>query len=588
VFLLVLFQSNLPLSLPVVLESNPVLEAFGNARTIRNDNSSRFGKFVELQFKHTGSLIGACIETYLLEKVRLIHQGPGERNFHVFYEMLAAATPEERQQFYLGHYTARDFRMTCASQTFDRRDGANDSQLFDQLVLGRYLLQELCCVRLPLGVETDSSIVKRFVAAMRTLGFDPDMQMDIFGVTTAFLHASNLEFVAISDDSSKVDDSNPHLEPVLKLLGLEKNAFQSALCEFDIEAGSMSYTRHVNKALAKKGLKALIKATYGAMFSFIAQKINKRIDCKSTGSLMHGTNKAASIYVLDIFGFESFPKNSFEQLCINYCNEALQQQFNLFIFKTEQEEYKREGITWEFIEFPDNRDVLDLIDHKRIGILSILTDQCLTPRGTDNLFADTMYKTCGEYNRFTADDLQRGNKQFTILHYAGSVTYDTEGFVEKNKDEIPRGASQLLQSSKKEFVRLLGKIAADPFAPSSSLSSSGRAKKRPTVAHQFKKQLEELRRRIELTMPHYIRCLKPNESLQPNEFDKGMVASQLRNAGVLEAIRVSRAGYSQRFEYSVFLERYGIIAKNSADSVDALANAIAKMIWSNGNTKAAM
>jgi myosin-5 len=423
---------------------------------------------------------------------------------------------------------------------------------------------------------------------MRTLGFDTDMQMDIFGVTTAFLHASNLEFVAITDDSSKVDDSNPHLEPVLKLLGLAKDTFQSALCEFEIEARNMSYTRQVNKELAKKGLEALIKAAYGAMFSFIVQSINKKIDCKSTGSLMHGTNKAASIYVLDIFGFESFPKNSFEQLCINYCNEALQQQFNLFVFKSEQEEYIREGITWEFIEFPDNQDVLDLIDQKRSGILSVLTDQCLAPRGNDNLFADTVYKTCGELNRFTANDLQRGHKQFTILHYAGHVTYDTEGFVEKNKDEIPRGASRLLQSSKKEFVQLLGTIVADPIAASDSLTSSGRAKKRPTVASQIKTQLDELRGRIDLTIPHYIRCLKPNQSLQPNEFDKGVIANQLRNAGVLEAIRVSRVGYSQRFEHTVFLERYRMIAVNSADSVDALANAIAKMIWSNENPKAAM
>lgn len=550
---------------------------------MRNDNSSRFGKFVELQFKHTGSLIGASIETYLLEKVRLIHQGPGERNFHVFYEMLAAATPQERAQFFLGNYTARDFRMTCASQTFDRRDGANDSQLFDQLVLGMCWKNSIVSIT---HLATDKLFVCYVHSAMRTLGFDPNMQMEIFGVATAFLHASNLDFVAVTDDSSKVDNSNPHLDPVLKLLGLEKEAFQSALCEFDIEAGKMSYTRHVNKELAEKGLEALIKGTYGAMFSYIVQSINKKIDCKSKGSFMYGTKPAASIYVLDIFGFESFPKNSFEQLCINYCNEALQQQFNRFVFKTEQEEYRREEITWEFIEFPDNQDVLDLIDQKLVGILSILTDQCRAPRGTDSSFAEAMYKTCGNLNRFQANDLQRGHRQFSILHYAGPVTYETEGFVEKNKDEIPRGASQLLQSSKKEFVRLLGKMTAGPIDPSDSFTSSLRSKKRPTVASQFKAQLVELRGRIDLTIPHYIRCLMPNQSLQPNEFDKGIIADQLRNAGVLEAIRVSRVGYSQRFAHEVFLQRYRVIAVGHADSVAGLANAIAKMIWSKDNPMA--
>ena len=200
----------------IVLESNPILEAFGNARTIRNDNSSRFGKFIELQFKHTGSLIGASIETYLLEKVRLIHQASGERNFHVFYEMLAAATLQERKQLFLEEYTAQDFKMTNQSGTYTRRDGANDAQLFDKLVL-----------------------------AMRTLGFDADAQMDIFTIVTAVLHASNLDFVAVTDDSSKVNEKNVHLLPFLQLLGIDKDSFEQAICEFDIEVGNKSYTRQV-------------------------------------------------------------------------------------------------------------------------------------------------------------------------------------------------------------------------------------------------------------------------------------------------------------------------------------------------------
>ena len=420
-------------------------------------------------------------------------------------------------------------------------------------------------------------------AAMRTLGFDPDAQMEIFGVTVAFLHASNLTFLALTDDSSKVDDSNPHLDPFLHLLGIDKDAFQSALCEFDIEAGNKSYTRQVNKELAEKGLEAFIKATYGTMFSYIVQSINKKVDYRQQTNKVHGQKTAAFIGVLDIFGFESFPRNSFEQLCINYCNEALQQQFNLFVFKTEQEEYRHEGIKWEFIEFPDNQDVIELIDQKRIGIISILTDQCRAPRGTDSSFRDAVYKECGKHNRFEASALQRGHKQFSILHYAGPVKYDTEGFVEKNKDEIPRGATKLLLSSTKEFVQLLGKITETNASPSVPLRASARANKRPTIGSQFKIQLDELRGRIDLTVPHYIRCLKPNQLLKPNEFDKGLVAEQLRNAGVLEAIRVSRAGFSQRFEHNLFLKRYRVISLDNDDSVEALANAAAEMIWAEEN-----
>jgi myosin-5 len=307
----------------VVLESNPILEAFGNARTVRNDNSSRFGKFIELQFKQSGSLIGANIDTYLLEKVRLVHQAEGERNFHIFYQMIAAATEEERKTFLLDEYTIKDFNLTNKSGTYDRRDGADDGELFDELVF-----------------------------AMGTMGFDPQIQEELFSCIAAFMHASNLTFTAPTEESSKVDESNPHLQAVLKLLGIEQDAFNAAMTEFEIDVGNQSYTRQLTVEGAEKTLEAFIKGVYGALFSFIVSTINKRIDYKPQKALSPVLSKllgkAASISVLDIFGFESFRSNSFEQLCINYCNEALQQQFNLFIFKSEQEEYKKEG---EYIRF---------------------------------------------------------------------------------------------------------------------------------------------------------------------------------------------------------------------------------------------
>ena len=349
----------------------------------------------------------------------------------------------------------------------------------------------------------------------------------------------------------------------------------------------------MDKEHAETGLEALVKATYGSMFSFIVQTINKKIEYKAKPQ--HRNNKAAFIGVLDIFGFESFRKNSFEQLCINYCNEALQQQFNMFIFKAEQEEYKKEEIEWDFIEFPDNQDVIELIDRKGEGMIPLLTDQCVGTRGSDKKFADAMYQKCGKHRRFEASALMRGRQQFIIHHYAGPVQYEVEGFVEKNKDDIPRGAAQLLENSTNEFVQLLGQISGSP-SPSSPRkgAASGRSPRgrRPTVGGQFASQLAQLRKRIENTAPHYIRCLKPNEHLQPNSFDHGMIADQLRYAGVLEAIRVSRVGYSQRYSHQDFVKRYRFIAteavKASRNPTSTLAKIIAKMILEAENPNAAL
>lgn len=421
---------------------------------------------------------------------------------------------------------------------------------------------------------------------MGTLGIEPKTQEDIFRCTMAFLHASNLTFTVVDDDSCTIDESNPHLEPVLTLLGLEKDDFENALCQFEIEAGSTSYTRTVNNEGAQKGLEALIKSTYGCMFNFIVQSINKKIDYKM-GKGVRGVSKAAFIGVLDIFGFESFDVNSFEQMCINYCNEALQQQFNLYIFKNEQEEYKKEGIAWKNIEFPDNQEVIELIDKRGEGIIPLLADQCKTSRGSDKSFAESLYKRCEKHPRFEAPALIKGKKQFIIKHYAGPVVYQYEGFVEKNKDEIPRGASTLLEGSSITFVQLLGQIGSVP-----ANSSTGRAAKRPTAGGQFTRQLTELRKRIDLTSPHYVRCLKPNQSLQPNEFNQAMIADQLRYAGVLEAIRVSRVGYSQRYTHATFESRYRFIALDemakSSDKLETLIEVIATKIFASENPNAAL
>ena len=520
-----------------VLQSNPVLESFGNARTVRNDNSSRFGKFIEIKFNSAGTLIGASIETYLLEKVRLISQSEGERNYHVFYEMLMGMNEEELDQFLLSDYTAEDFRMTNSSGTYDRRDGVQDVDTYVELR-----------------------------DALEVMGFTPEQQNDLFSIAAATLHLSNLTINPTKGgEECEIDSDNSHLEPVLQLLGVTKENLNQAICYFKIEARGQSYTRAVQKDKAEKGVEALIKATYSALFDYIVKSINSSITVKKTatskpGAVGRGSSSSdrgnAVIGVLDIFGFESFKINSFEQLCINYCNEALQQQFNLFVLQNEQDEYEREGIKWSFISFPDNQDALDLIWKKGFGILNILDDQCRAPGTTDKTFANDIYQKLTGKPRFEANFRQVGARQFGVFHYAGLVEYDTDGFVEKNKDELPREATDLLLSSSSEFVKQLAGIISSSAAPEPPKGARAGPKKSVTVGGHFSKQLAELRGKIDLTSPHYVRCLKPNGALVPDHFDPLMIVQQLRCAGVVEAVRVSRVGYPQRYNHAQFVTRY--------------------------------
>ncbi len=548
-----------------VLQSNPILESFGNARTIRNDNSSRFGKFIEIRFDPTGTLVGASIETYLLEKVRLISQAEGERNYHVFYEMLSGMTEDELDQFLLGDYAAEDFKITSCSGTFDRRDGVLDTDTYEDLV-----------------------------DALEVMGFTKEQQDDVFSIASAVLHLSNLGINPIKGgEECEIDAENEHLEPILKLLGVTKENLNQALCYFKIEARGQSYTRAVQKDKAEKGLEALMKATYSAIFDYVVKRINASITVKKKGSRSEtgggrrskgGNSGSAFIGVLDIFGFESFKVNSFEQLCINYCNEALQQQFNLFVLKNEQDEYEQEGIKWSFISFPDNQDALDLIWKKGYGILNILDDQCRAPGTTDKTFANDLYQKLSGKPRFEANFRQVGARQFGVFHYAGLVEYETDGFVEKNRDELPKEASDLLLSSSIDFVKELASIIKSTSAQDKP--TSGRAKKNATVGGHFAKQLQELRAKIDLTSPHYVRCLKPNAQLVPDNFDPQMIVEQLRCAGVVEAVRVSRVGYPQRYSHSQFISRYRTLgmremkkaakAKTKVKPIAVLVDAIAK------------
>ncbi|KAL7539865.1 hypothetical protein ACHAXR_012440 [Thalassiosira sp. AJA248-18] len=583
-----------------VLESNPIMESFGNARTIRNDNSSRFGKYIEMKFVSSSSsssnnkngksssttttmstknstisslwannnttLVGASIETYLLEKVRLVHQSPGERNYHIFYELFSMKYNQDDddeeevdsleavvEKIGLLDYDMQDFRLINTSNTYDRRDGVSDATTFREM--------------------------KR---AMSIMGFTPNEINAVFEVTSALLHASNLSFERIGEVECALVMDNPHLEYVVNLLGITKEGLNQALCYYEItiggggkgRKGGETHQRVLSLEQVEKGVEALIKATYGAMFNYLVKRINESVagEKKEGGGgggkvsrTRRDSEKGASIGILDIFGFESFQVNSFEQLCINYCNESLQQQFNGFVLRNEQEEYDREGIPWSFIEFPDNQAVLDLIDLKGSGILNILHDQCRTPGASDKTFALRMYEKCSTHQRFEADARQVAEELFAVHHYAGLVEYDVEGFVEKTRDELPKSGSDLLLSSKNDFVKTLAEI----LQPNSASSVKGKqmmsprsgAAQRPTVGIQFSSQLQSLRCKIDDTSPHYIRCLKPNNLLVPDHFDAALIADQLRCAGVIEAVRVSRLGYPQRFSHNQFIARYRLLGK---------------------------
>jgi len=546
---------------------------------VRNDNSSRFGKFIELFFSpSTGQLISASIETYLLEKVRLISQSPGERNYHIFYEVLAGfSSQSERQELKLHNVSGpEDFRMTGCSRTYDRRDGIQDKDTFQDLR-----------------------------KALKTIGgFSESQQSEIFSVICALLHTSNITFKdsstteSIGADGSELMESDS-LRNALNLLGVSQDALKSALCLCKIQARGEVFHKNLSVAQATKALEALIKTTYGALFSHIVRTINRSIAIKIDTSNMSRAKEFPRIGVLDIFGFESFKVNSYEQLCINYCNEALQQQFNKFVFKLEQREYEQEGIDWSFIEFPDNQDILDLIERKRDGILSILDENCRLASCTDATFCRAIYEKCKQHPRFSASQTQKASLSFSIEHYAGTVAYCAVNFLEKNKDELPKETTELLTSSSVQFLAYLGEtlVKVDgesgsgcnhPFAKSSYNNMAPINDKRRnvssmlrnTVGSQFSNQLMELRDKIDATTPHYIRCLKPNDDLVPDLFEARIIAEQLRCAGVLEAIRVSRVGFPHRYYHEQFINRYGLLVgmKKSHKKEKDICSAMIKML----------
>ncbi|CAI0560604.1 unnamed protein product, partial [Linum tenue] len=499
-----------------VLESNPVLEAFGNAKTVRNNNSSRFGKFVEIQFDQKGRISGAAVRTYLLERSRVCQVSDPERNYHCFY-MLCAAPPEEVQKYKLGN--PRTFHYLNQSNCYEL-DGVDDSKEY---------------------IDTRR--------AMEIVGISNDEQDAIFRVVAAILHLGNIEFAKGKEmDSSlpKDEKSHFHLTTASELLMCDVKALEDSLCKRVIVTRDETITKWLDPESAVLSRDALAKTLYSRLFDWIVDKINN--------SIGQDPNSKVLIGVLDIYGFESFKTNSFEQFCINLTNEKLQQHFNQHVFKMEQEEYTKEEIDWSYIEFVDNQDILDLIEKKPGGIIALLDEACMFPRSTNETFAQKLYQTFNNHKRFSKPKLARSD--FTIHHYAGDVTYQTELFLDKNKDYVVAEHQGLLNASTCAFVASL-------FPPSPEESSN--KSKFSSIGSRFKQQLVSLLETLSSTEPHYIRCVKPNNLLKPAIFESKNVLQQLRCGGVMEAIRISCAGYPTRKPFDEFVDRFGILAPEVLD-----------------------
>ncbi|KAB2071092.1 hypothetical protein ES319_A08G199900v1 [Gossypium barbadense] len=493
-----------------VLESNPVLEAFGNAKTVRNNNSSRFGKFVEIQFDARGQISGAAIRTYLLEKSRVCQISEPERNYHCFY-LLCAAPPKEIEKYKLG-----------------------DPKSF-------HYLNKSSCYEL-VGVD-DSHDYLATKKAMDIVGISVGEQDAIFRIVAAILHLGNIAFALEGEDSSVLEDDKAkfHLQVAAELLMCDLEALETALCKRNMVTPEEVIKRSLDPLGAAISRDGLAKTIYARLFDWLVKKINVSIGQDPDSKCLIG--------VLDIYGFESFKTSSFEQFCINFTNEKLQQHFNQHVFKMEQSVYQEEEIDWSYIDFVDNQDVLDLIEKKPGGIISLLDETCMFPKSTHETFAQKLYQTFKDHKRFVKPKLAR--TEFTIVHYAGEVQYQCDQFLDKNKDYIVPEHQELLSTSKCSFIASLFPSLNAETPKSGKFSSIG---------SRFKLQLQQLMDILNSTEPHYIRCIKPNSDLRPEIFENVSVLQQLRSGGVLEAIRVKCEGYPTNRIFSEFLERFSILA----------------------------
>ena len=531
-----------------ILATNPIMEAFGNAKTTRNDNSSRFGKYIEIMFNKTTDIIGARIRTYLLERSRLVFQPLKERNYHIFYQLVAGTTGAEKEE--LGLVAVEDFEYLSQGGA-PQIDGVNDGKDFN---------------------ETRTSLTR--------LGVSEESQRSLWRVLAALLHLGNVK-IAAGRGEAQLSSDEASLVKACNLLGINAAEFAKWTIKKQLITRGDKIMSNLGRGQAIVVRDSVAKYIYSSLFDWLVESMNAFL---APEEIIEQVN--SFIGVLDIYGFEHFAKNSFEQFCINYANEKLQQEFNQHVFKLEQEEYVREQIDWKFIDFSDNQPCIDLIEGK-LGVLALLDEESRLPMGSDDSFVKKLHDNfSGDKHRFFKKP-RFGESAFTVCHYAIDVTYESEGFIEKNRDTVPDEHLEVLKNSSNDFlaevleasagVRERDNAAVAPKpngAPTRRLG--GAANRKPTLGGIFKSSLIELMNTINSTDVHYIRCIKPNEGKEAWTFEGPMVLSQLRACGVLETVRISCAGYPTRWTYEEFALRYYMLIPSTqwTTEIREMANAI--------------
>ncbi|XP_043913787.1 myosin-7 [Protopterus annectens] len=507
-----------------IIQANPALEAFGNAKTLRNDNSSRFGKFIRIHFGATGKLASADIETYLLEKSRVIFQLKSERDYHIFYQILSNKKPELLEMLLI---TNNPYDYAYISQGETTVPSIDDAE-------------EL--------IATDS--------AFDVLGFTQEEKNSIYKLTGAIMHYGNMKFKTKQREEQAEPEGTEEADKSAYLMGLNSADLLKGLCHPRVKVGNEYVTKGQNVQQVYYATGALAKAVYEKMFLWMVMRINQTLETKQPRQYFIG--------VLDIAGFEIFDFNSFEQLCINFTNEKLQQFFNHHMFVLEQEEYKKEGIEWVFIDFGmDLQACIDLIE-KPMGIMSILEEECMFPKATDMTFKAKLYDNhIGKSANFQKPRNVKGKPEahFALIHYAGTVDYNIMGWLEKNKDPLNETVVGLFQKSS---LKLLSALFAN-YTGSDAAHEKGKggSKKKgssfQTVSALHRENLNKLMTNLRSTHPHFVRCIIPNERKAPGVMDNPLVMHQLRCNGVLEGIRICRKGFPNRILYGDFRQRYRIL-----------------------------
>ncbi|XP_040280060.1 unconventional myosin-XIX isoform X2 [Bufo bufo] len=481
-----------------VLDSNPVLEAFGNACTLRNNNSSRFGKYIQLQLNSLQQITGANIQTYLLESTRIAHQNSSERNFHIFYQIVKGASQDERKQWSLP-----------------------ENATFSWLPNSEKNFEEDC-------FESTKT-------AMLHLGIEPSTQNKIFKILSGLLHMGNIQFSESLDENQACELSHfakDFINSASNLIKLPTDLLMERLCYRTITAGKQVFKKPCKKAECQTRRDCLAKTIYARLFDWLVMSINESICCESG-------EWSNFIGLLDVYGFESFLQNSLEQLCINYANEKLQQHFVSHYMKAQQEEYAAEGLEWSFISYQDNRRCVELIEGSPVSVFSLLNEECRLNRSSDSVQLQSRFEVNLSHNVCFSRDTFSKNPNFVISHYAGKVIYQIEEMVEKNKDPVPPELILLLQETKD---CLLQKLFPQELNNHVDVGAHSRLPA-VTVVSKFKGSLEILMTILNETTPHYIRCVKPNMDCKALLFRTKEVLSQLEACGIVETIHISAAGF---------------------------------------------